>query len=234
MRYYWKYIVGLAILVALVIGILLTIYVVHQRTIIHSFDPKLSTEQMSQRQTGIDQIRADITKAESNKASKEDRFALYAKLGSELLVIGKLDDARAAYTTAIKLLPGNPVGYQEMFQVQLAMHDYDDAEDTIKKAVKLNPASPNNWVQYISLEKDPLKVTVDKRIKLSEQAQTKTSKADNVMNQYGLLLEEKGDLPRAYAVLRELVLKSPNVHEYSMNLDRVNVEIQKKQIEERK
>ena len=225
----WKKIVLIAgiIVVLLGVAIFLIYHFSHREKLIHQIDPKLTSEQLSPRQAEIDQLKQDIKQAEARNASKEDRFKLYTKLGSELLVIGKLDEAQDAYNKAVALIPDNPTAYQELFQVQLAMHAYREAERTIKKAVELNPASPDNWAQYLILERDFMKMSVDDRLKLAEQALPKTNRAAKVLNQYGLILEEKGQLLAAYNALREAVLADITNKEYADNLDRVNIKLQK-------
>lgn len=147
------------------------------KEVVKTADLHLDNTQQEQRNSLIDSIQNQIAAAEAKNASVEERFKLYSQLGNEQYAIGAYDAARKALVTAQKLLPDNPTSYQDLYTVYMAMHDYAAALASIKKAVELNSASVANWSNYITLEKTQFGMSTAERLKLFEQAVTKTAQA---------------------------------------------------------
>lgn len=210
---------GLIIIIALAFGVLWAMR--PAKEVVKTADLHLDTAQQEQRNSLIEGIQNQIVAAEAKNVSIEERFKLYSQLGNEQYAIGAYDAAQKALVTAQKLLPDNPTSYQDLYRVYFAMHDYDAALSAIKRAVELNSASVANWNNYITLEKNQFGMSTADRLKLFEQAVTKTAQAPEIVHAYAETYEEKGDYVQAYNIYRTLVDKYPNNAQYHADIDRM-------------
>jgi hypothetical protein len=80
-----------------------------------------------------------------------------AKLGSEMMAQGKLDDARKCFHEAILLNPRNAQAHNGLGKVLLSQGKIEEAIDELSKAISLNPTP----LEYTEFQKD-----LDKAIKL--------------------------------------------------------------------
>lgn len=210
---------GVIIVIVLALGVWLAFR--PSKEVVKTADLHLDNTQQEQRNSLIDSIQNQIAAAEAKNAPVEERFKLYSQLGNEQYAVGAYDAARKALLTAQRLLPDNPTSYQDLYTVYAAMHDYNAALESIKKAVELNSASVANWTNYITLEKTQFGMSTAERLKLFEQAVVKTAQAPEIVHAYAETYEEKGDYVQAYNIYRSLVDRYPDNAQYHSDIDRI-------------
>jgi tetratricopeptide (TPR) repeat protein len=124
-------------------------------------------------------------------AKPEDKFLAYTQVGAQYFTLGELAKARSSFETAAKILPDNPSVWQELYQVEVEMQDYQSALASIDKALVINPSNISDWRSKLTLEQNYLKVSGDKLEAVYKEAIDKTQLVD-FMATYADLLEQDG------------------------------------------
>jgi tetratricopeptide (TPR) repeat protein len=160
------------------------------KNIVNQVSPGLNASELDQRNKNVE----DITKKlEDNSLSKEARYQLELQLGDEYMNLGKLLEARAAYTEASHLIDDNSVVWGDLYRAAYAMRDYDAANKYIQKAIELNPSNGSFWVGRLNLESFNLGAKRERMDALYKEALEKTNSSPQVLTAYAQYLEQLGD-----------------------------------------
>jgi tetratricopeptide (TPR) repeat protein len=154
--------------------------------------PEVSSQEKLVYAKQLQEAQTDLQKADNDK----DKLDAYSREGMALYMLGMLDDAKNAYLEAIKLDPEKASTYTEYFDVQVALGDYQGANDTIKKAISLNTNS-TRWKKYINFQKDQLKYTNEQLDKSYNDALADTKDDVDVVIAYAQFLESAGNDQKA-------------------------------------
>lgn len=178
----------------------------YEKSLITYKDPKLTQQE---KQVFLDRIAEDQKQLDNNKLSNEDRFKYTVDMGVQFYALGEYKKARDAQLLASKLLPGNPTVWAELFRAENEMHDYQNAEDHLQKAITINPASTNYWRWLLELEEGPLHLSNDRLKQGYEEALKATNSHVNILILYAKFLEKIGDLPGAVQQWKKAIEVNP-------------------------
>lgn len=161
-------------------------------------------------------------------ASREDRFRALTDVASQHYALGNLAQARSFYEEAAKIFPDNPVPWQELYTIDMDMHDYVAARDAISRAISLNPGSVSNWRSKITVEQTYLNVTGDALENLYREAIAKTNGFVDFIATYASILEDHGKLREARDQWQRAASAAPTNELYTLYkqaLDRVDAKL---------
>jgi cytochrome c-type biogenesis protein CcmH/NrfG len=80
----------------------------------------------------------------ASQLSSRDEAAAYKAIGDTLYKVYRYSDAKDAFASAVKLVPGDPYLIAALGRVSYALRNYAEAEDTLKMAIRLSPN--DSWV----------------------------------------------------------------------------------------
>ncbi len=161
----------------------------YSASFVKEINPNLTDEERLTYENRLD----DIDNSLSEDVSKEEQYSLLMQKGFNLYGLGKFAQSADALQQAINLQPEVAGAYVALSQTQSSMNDIKKAKDSIKKALKINPADPNIWKRYIQLEIDKFDISNDQVSALYSEAVNKTSYHVDVISAYASWLEEVGN-----------------------------------------
>lgn len=163
-----------------------------QQDIITEREPDLSNQDLMQAQIDLTFIDNGL----NQQLSEQERYDLLLKKSKVLIKLGKLKDADRPLKDAITLRPKTSNAYSDLYDLQLEMNAIDDAEETIKKIMEINPTG-SYWRKYIDFNRSKLMVSNEEANEMYRQALNETGEDISVITAYARFLEETGDKNRA-------------------------------------
>jgi len=149
----------------------------------------------------------------SDSTPIEEKFRTYIDLGRAQFSLGNFADAEKSYEKAVETgfkgpLLGN--AWYELFTVRYNMKDYENARESIRKAIDLIPDNADYWRALVSLERDDFKASEQILQNLHIFAVEKSNHSPDVIALYANYLESKGDLAGALEQWKRTLAIAPN------------------------
>jgi tetratricopeptide (TPR) repeat protein len=96
----------------------------------------LTAEEQAFFDARVDQVKESLNNPE---LSTDQKHAAYIDLGANYVLLGKFEDAKAAFETAVELKPEDIVAYRELWVLADKMGDKSALRKYSKKLAELDP-----------------------------------------------------------------------------------------------
>lgn len=175
-------------------------------TVLLSRDPQLTEAERQNYLKNITELEGKL------QAATEDaeRYKLRMQIGFEQYALGEYAKARSSYLEANKLMPTNPTAFAELYVVESAMGDYENAKRHLQKAIEINPSNAQYWRWIITLRADAFQDSPEELKKYYLDGLEKTRDHVDIVTMYAQFLEKQGDVVSAVAQWKKAIELNPD------------------------
>ena len=160
---------------------------------------------------------------------KEDFTNAHYQMGNTKYKLNKFDESEQSYKKALSLNSKFIEAYINLSRAQRELGRLSEAEENARNALKLNPnfAEANNQLSLILFDRGRLSDDLQNKNleklsegkKISEKAIDLNPNSAIALLNYGLILQELGDLKKAKEALQDSLNIDPNLFLAKYNLD---------------
>ncbi len=216
--------VGILVIIAIAVGIFW--WQKNQPKLVKHLDRHLNAAQTELLQKQLDQAKQALKNLPKD-ATDKDKFLAYIQVAAQNFALGNLVESRSAYESAAKAVPDNPTPWEELYEVEINMQDYQAANKSIDKAIELNPSRVPSWQAKLTVEQTYLKAPEDQLETIYKQAIDKTNFVEFIAT-YADLLSQHGKLSESRDYWKRAVELAPTndlYQSYNQSLQAVEAKL---------
>src|SRR6185503_4071899 len=187
----YKFGIIISLIFAVVVGGF-AVYAAKTKTHSNTATKTLTEKQRQTYEGQLAQADADLAAASTD----QDKSNFYQDKGLALASLGRSDEAKQAYAESIRLNPNNAGAYSGLFALQVNTEDFDGAQQSIRKAIELEPTS-TRWKKYIAFSQEQLNASDEAINTLYQDSLRSVKNNKELITSYARFLEEIGNKPAA-------------------------------------